>query len=128
MSFSSPAMTSLALVSRGRRIALLKWRLRAQANAIIDIRLQTEGMTDEEALDYMVDEAYQEREEAAARLQRAQLSSCQLATYYAGARGWEQARNLYRARHAETFSLKEFHERALSEGAVPFPTLDKLLR
>ena len=112
----------------GLRVALLKWRLRAQANAIIDVRLQTEGMTDQEAVDFMVDQAYQGRDEASDRLQRAQLSPCQLATYYAGARGWEQARNLYRARHAVNFSLKEFHERALAEGAVPFPTLDKLLR
>lgn len=112
----------------GLRIALLKWRLRTQANAIIDIRLQTEGMTEEDAVDFMVNDAYESREEASQKLRRAQLQSCQLATYYAGVRGWEQARNLYRARHATRFSLKDFHERALAEGAVPFPSLDRLLR
>jgi uncharacterized protein (DUF885 family) len=112
----------------GLRIALLKWRLRAQANAIIDIRLQTGGMSEQEALDFMVDQAYEEREEAAEKLQRAQLSSCQLATYYAGLHGWEQARDRFRARHATSYTLRSFHERALAEGAVPFAMLDRLLR
>jgi uncharacterized protein (DUF885 family) len=112
----------------GLRLALLKWQLRAQANAIIDIRLQTRGMTERQALDFMVSESWQEREEAVEKLQRAQLSSCQLLTYYAGAKAWEEARDRYRARHASDFSLREFHERALGEGAVPFPTLEQLLR
>ena len=110
------------------RLTLLKQVLRALANTILDVRLQTMGMTDQEALDLMMNDTYQEREEATAKLQRAQLSSCQLPTYYAGIKGWLQARDRYRQAKGAAFSLREFHERALRESAVPLPELEKLLQ
>ena len=110
------------------RFALLKQLLRGQANTILDIRLQTMGMSEQEALDLMIKQTYQEREEATAKFQRAQLSSCQLAMYYAGARGWNELREHDRQRHPQDYSLKAFHERALNEGAVPLPTLERLLQ
>src|SRR5258706_387209 len=70
------------------RLAMLKQMMRGEANTILDIRLQTMGMTDSQALDLMIKQTYQEREEATAKLQRAQLSTCQLAVYYAGSHGW----------------------------------------
>jgi uncharacterized protein (DUF885 family) len=109
------------------RLSFLKQTLRAQANTILDIRLQTLGMSEAEALDLMTGQAYQEREEATAKLQRAQLSSCQLAMYYAGLKGWNEVRAHDQQRHPQDFSLKRFHERALGEGAVPLPILDRLL-
>ena len=109
------------------RLSLLKWYLRSVGNTILDIRMQTMGMTDPQALDFMLNETYQEREEATAKLQRAQLSSCQLDMYYAGAKGWNEVRAHYQKRHPKDFSLKAFHERALNEGAVPLATLDHLL-
>jgi uncharacterized protein (DUF885 family) len=109
------------------RLAMLKQMLRGQANTILDIRLQTMGMTDQEALDLMIKQTYQEREEATAKLQRAQLSSCQLAVYYAGSQGWNEVRAHFHERHPQDYSLKKFHEAALNEGAVPLATLDRLL-
>ena len=87
----------------GLRLSLLKWQLRAQANTILDIRLQTMGMTEQQALDFMINQTYQEREEATAKMQRAQLSSCQLAMYYAGGKGWNEVRAHYRQRTAAIF-------------------------
>jgi len=112
----------------GYRLTLQKQLLRVLANTILDVRLQTMGMTDQEALDLMTKNTYQEMEEATAKLQRAKLSSCQLPTYYAGYKGWLAVREHYQARHGAAFSLKEFHEIALRQGAVPVPVLDRLLR
>jgi uncharacterized protein (DUF885 family) len=84
-------------------------------------------MTDAQALDLLTRYTYQETEEATEKLQRAKLSSCQLPTYYAGYKGWLEAREHYQARRGASFSLKEFHESALKEGAVPLPVLDGLL-
>lgn len=109
------------------RLTWLKQLMRALANTILDIRLQTLGMTDQQALDLMINDTYQEKEEATAKLQRAQLSSCQLPTYFAGWRGWLAVRDHYRGRKGNGFSLREFHDRALKESAVPLPTLDRLL-
>jgi uncharacterized protein (DUF885 family) len=112
----------------GLRLTLLKQLLRVLANTILDVRLHTMGMTDQQALDLMINDTYQEKEEATAKLQRAQLSSCQLSMYFAGWKGWLQVRDGYRQRQGNAFSLREFHERALKESAVPLPTLDRLLQ
>ncbi len=111
----------------GYRLTLQKQMLRVLANTILDVRLQTMGMTDAQAIDLMTKMTYQETEEATAKLQRAKLSSCQLPTYYAGYKGWLEVRAHSQAKHAAAFSLKQFHESALKQGAVPLPVLDRLL-
>src|SRR5262252_3399233 len=113
--------------SLGMRLTWYKQLLRVLANTILDIRLQTMGMTDQQALDLMINDTYQEKEEATAKLQRAQLSSCQLPTYYSGWKGWLDAREHDKLRKGAAFTLKGFHERALKESAVPLPTLEHLL-
>jgi uncharacterized protein (DUF885 family) len=110
------------------RLTLMKQLLRAIANAILDIRLQTMGMTDQQALDLMINDTFQEKEEATAKLQRAQLSSCQLPTYFVGWRGWLDVREDYRKRKGAAFRLQEFHDAALKESAVPLPVLGQLLK
>jgi uncharacterized protein (DUF885 family) len=109
------------------RLTWLKQKMRVLANTILDIRLQTMGMTEEQALDLMIHRTFQEREEATAKVQRAQLSSTQLPTYYAGLRGWLDTRERYRQARGRAFSLREFHDRALKEGSVPLPALQQLL-
>jgi uncharacterized protein (DUF885 family) len=114
--------------SPGYRLTLQKQLLRVLANTILDVRMQTMGMTDNQALDLMTKSTYQEMEEATAKLQRAKLSSCQLPTYYAGLKGWLDVRDHYQSKHGAAFNLKTFHEAALKEGAVPLPVLDRLLQ
>src|SRR5947209_4134424 len=111
----------------GMRLTWLKQLLRVLANTILDIRLHTMGMTDQQALDLMINDTYQEKEEATARLQRAQLSSCQLPTYFAGWKGWLAVKYHQQKLKGASFSLRDFHERALKESAVPLPALDRLL-
>lgn len=113
--------------SKELRLSFLKQALRALANTILDVRLQTMGMTDQQALDLMIKDTFQEKEEATAKLQRAQLSSCQLPTYYAGWKGWLAAREHYKAHQGAAYSLRDFHERALKESAVPLPVLEGLI-
>ena len=105
-----------------------KQLLRSIANSILDIRLQTMGMTDQQALDLMINDTFQEKEEATAKLQRAQLSSCQLPTYFVGLRGWLDTREDYKKRKGSAFVLSEFHDAALKESAVPLPALRQLLQ
>jgi uncharacterized protein (DUF885 family) len=111
----------------GMQLTWGKQLLRAVANTVLDIRMQTMNMTDQEALTLMIRDTYQEREEATAKLQRAQLSSAQLPTYFSGWRGWLAVREAYRQRRGSSYKLSEFHERALKEGAVTLPALGRLL-
>jgi uncharacterized protein (DUF885 family) len=61
-----------------------KFYLRAVTNAIIDARIHTGGMTEQEAVKLMVEGGFQEEAEARAKFDRARLSSTQLSTYFAG--------------------------------------------
>ncbi len=110
------------------RMTFLKQMLRVLANTILDVRLQTMGMTDQQALDLMINETYQEKEEATAKLQRAQLSSCQLPTYYSGWKGWIETREEYRQRQGAAYTLREFNDRGLKEGSVPLRLLGQLIQ
>lgn len=111
------------------RLALVnyKWMLRMLANAILDVRLHTGRMTDQEALDLMMNRAFQERAEAEGKLRRAQLSSTQLPSYFLGWREWWRLRRDLERRQGRRFSLAEFHEKALAEGAVNLRSLRRLL-
>ena len=111
----------------GYRMTLYKQILRAIGNAILDIRLHTMGMTDAQAMDLMLNQTFQEKEEATAKLQRAVLSSAQLPCYFVGWKGWWQVRDEYQKAHAGSFTLAGFHARALDESAVPLPVLGRLL-
>ena len=108
-------------------LTFYKQMLRVIANAILDIKIQTQNMSEQEAVDFMVNEGFQEREEATAKWQRAQLSSCQLPMYFAGWKGWLNARDAYKAKHAADYSLKQFNEAALKESGVTLATLSTLL-
>jgi uncharacterized protein (DUF885 family) len=61
-----------------------KFYLRSTTNAIIDARIHTAGMTEDDAMALMVEGGFQEEAEARAKYDRARLSSTQLSTYFAG--------------------------------------------
>ena len=127
--YSTDAMLEEGFLNHSPEMALAvaKWDLRAIANTILDIRLQTMNMTDQEALDLMEKKTFQEKEEAEGKLQRAKLSSCQLPTYFAGSSGWLSVRQQYQQAKGSSYRLSEFHDRALREGAVPLATIGALL-
>jgi uncharacterized protein (DUF885 family) len=109
------------------RLQLLKQELRVDANAILDIRLQTNRMTDDQAMQLMERDTFQEHEEAVSKLQRAKLSSVQLPTYFVGWRDWLRVRELARKTEGGKFNLHDFDDKVLREGAVPLPVLARLL-
>jgi len=110
------------------RMTLLKQLLRVISNTILDIRLQTMNMSEQEALDLMINDTFQEKEEATEKVQRAELSSCQLPTYFIGWRGWLGLREEYKKRKGTAFNLSAFHDAALKESAVPLSVLGQLLQ
>jgi uncharacterized protein (DUF885 family) len=109
------------------RISYLKIWLRALGNTILDVRMQTMGMTDDQAMSFMMNDAFQTRAEADGKLQRAKLSSTQLPTYYVGTSEWWRLRRAYEAARGKDFTLAEFHDRALDQGALPVPWLGNIL-
>lgn len=109
------------------RLSYLKVWLRAICNSILDVRMHTMNMTDAEAMDLMMKDAFQTQAEADGKLQRAKLASTQLPTYFVGTREWWDLRKKYQSAKGKNFTLAEFHDRAIDEGALPVPMLENLL-
>jgi len=109
------------------RLSYLKVWLRALGNSILDVRMQTMNMTDEQAMSLMMNDAFQTRAEAEGKLQRAKLSSTQLPTYYVGTSEWWRLRRAYEAAKGKDFTPADFHDRALDQGALPVPWLEEIL-
>jgi hypothetical protein len=85
-----------------------KFYLRAIINAIIDIRIHTAGMTEDEAVGLMVQGGFQEESEARNKYNRARLSSTQLLTYFVGSMQlWEIERERRVRLAASTVGARE---------------------
>src|SRR5262249_39649512 len=102
-------------------------RLRLLANTILDIRMQTMNMSDQEAMDLMTKTAFQTQAEAEGKLQRAKLSSTQLPTCYVGLREWQKLRNRSQEAKGGAFNMLEFHNQVLDQGPIAFESLDKIV-
>ncbi len=109
------------------RMMMRKIRLRLLANTILDVKMQTMGMTDEQAMDLMTNDAFQTQAEAEGKLLRAKLSSTQLPTYYVGLREWFSVRKEYEAKAGKHFDMLKFHDLVLDQGALPVPVVGKLV-
>ncbi len=109
-------------------LTFLKHQLRVIANTILDVRMQMLNMTDQDAMNLMQNQTFQEKEEATEKLQRAKLTNCQLPVYFVGWQGWLKLRERYRQAKGPAFQLAGFHDAALREGAVPLPLMERLLK
>ena len=109
-----------------QRLTRLKWMARIYSNAIIDVKLHTQGMPEDSAVAFIMRDAFQERPEAEAKLQRAQLDYVQLNTYFAGATEWGRLRQEVEQREGMNFDACRFHDTVLLYGPVPVPTVRRL--
>jgi uncharacterized protein (DUF885 family) len=109
------------------RLVMRKIRLRVISNAILDIKMHTMGMTDEQAVELMTLQAFQTEAEAQGKLTRAKLSSTQLPTYWVGTREWLEFRKRYQEAAGKNFNMLKFHDQVLDEGPLPVPVIEKLV-
>lgn len=109
------------------RIIMKKIRLRVLSNSILDIRMQTKNMTDEQAMDLLTKQTFQTQAEAEGKLKRAKLTSAQLPTYYLGLREWLKFRKRYQDKMGSKFDLLKFHNQVLDEGPLPVPIIEQIV-
>ncbi|MBE2997431.1 DUF885 domain-containing protein [Nocardiopsis sp. HNM0947] len=108
------------------RLVRLKTRLRMILNAILDVRMHTGDLTEEEALALLTERGHQEEGEAVGKWRRAQLTSAQLSTYYVGYTEMAAiARDLAETR--PELSERERHDLMLAHGSPPPRHLRTLL-
>jgi len=102
-----------------------KWALRSMINAIIDQKIHAGTMTRQEAVTLMIEQGFQESAEAEGKWVRAQLTYCQLSTYFIGTLEMWKLRQDYEDMKGRYFNLAEFHESVLSLGSIPIRYIKK---
>ncbi|MDB5677277.1 DUF885 domain-containing protein [Sphingomonas bacterium] len=101
------------------KLTVLKMRLRSITNTLLDIGIQTEGMTRDQAMDLMMKGAFQQEREAAGKWVRASLSSTQLLSYFSGYEEHMAMREEAKRRWGAKFDLKKYNDAVLAHGSPP---------
>jgi uncharacterized protein (DUF885 family) len=110
------------------RLSQLKFYLRAVANAILDHKMHCTQMTDDEALKFLTEGAFQSEGEARLKIIRAKQSSVQLSTYFVGRMAHYRLRQQVQRELGDRFELGRYHEAVLDHGSVPTKYLPELVR
>ena len=97
----------------------LKMRLRAICNAILDQSIHAGNMSEQEAMDLMTKEGYQQEGEAVAKWKRARLTSTQLSTYFVGVSEHLNLRDLAKKKAGASFDQKKYNDQVISYGSPP---------
>jgi hypothetical protein len=100
------------------RLFQLKWRLREEANTIIDAAFHTGDLSEGRCRDLLERQAYQEKSESDTKWHRLQLSHDQLTSYFVGLDAIRHAEAAERARLGDSFDLARFNAALLAMGSV----------
>lgn len=104
-----------------------KWNLRSVTNTILDYSVHVLGMTEQQAMDLLVRQAFQTPQEAAEKWKRVQLSSVQLTSYFSGYSEIMALREERKRALGEKFDLKAFNDQFLSYGNAPVRVIRELM-
>ena len=110
------------------RLSQLKFYLRAVVNTLLDYRMHCENLTDEQAMDLLVNQAFQSEGEARLKVIRSKQSSVQLCTYFTGRMAHYRLRQQISRELGDQFSLGRYHEVVLDSGSIPVKFLPEVVR
>lgn len=110
------------------RLMQLKFYLRAVGNAILDHKMHCADLSDDAALKFLTERAFQSEGEARLKIVRAKQSSVQLSTYFVGRMAHYRLRQQIQQEMGDKFVLGRFHEAVLANGSVPVKYLGELVR
>ncbi|WP_206367465.1 DUF885 domain-containing protein [Sphingomonas sinipercae] len=125
--YSQDVMADAGYLDRDPRylLAHYKFQLRLPINAMLDQDFHVNGLTRNAAMTLMTQGGFQEEREAAGKWVRMQISSAQLPTYFVGYQEWLDLRAA--AERRPGFSLRTFHDEALSHGSPPVRFIRQLM-
>jgi uncharacterized protein (DUF885 family) len=108
-------------------LSYYKWNLRSVCNTILDISVHTKNMSREDAMDLLVNQAFQQQAEADGKWHRVQVTSVQLCSYYTGFKEIFDLREEYKKMKGSDYRLKQFNEEFLSYGSSPVRYIRELM-
>ncbi len=109
------------------RLMQLKFYLRAVGNAILDHKMHCTKMSDDEAMKFLTDDAFQSEGEARLKIIRAKQSSVQLSTYFVGRMAHYRLHQRIESELGGQFDLGRYHEAVVTPGSVPVKYLPELV-
>lgn len=104
-----------------------KWNLRTVFNMILDYEIHTKDLQEQEAVNKLTQQAFQELTEAQNKWKRATVTNIQLTSYYTGYEEIIELRDLYKKKMGKSYQLKTFNESLLSHGSIPVKYLRSIL-
>lgn len=104
-----------------------KWNLRSVCNTILDYSVHVLNMSEADAKELLVHQAFQSDEEVREKWRRVSLTSVQLTSYFAGYSAIYDFREHLKKEDPGRFDLKRFHEQFLSYGNAPVKVIEELM-
>lgn len=104
-----------------------KWNLRSTCNTILDYGVHANNLSKDDAMNLLVNEAFQQTAEAEGKWKRVTLSQVQLCSYFSGFKEIYDFREELKQKQGKEFNLKQFHETFLSYGSAPVKYIKKLM-
>jgi uncharacterized protein (DUF885 family) len=125
--YTEQVMAELGYGGPEVKMQQLKMRLRAIANAILDQSIHAGNMTEQQAMDLMTKETFQEQGEATLKWKRARLTSAQLSTYFVGVTEHLDLRAAAQKKLGKDFDLKKYNDQVISYGSPPVKYVRELM-
>ncbi len=104
-----------------------KWNLRSTCNTILDYGVHVNNLSKEDAMNLLVNEAFQQKAEAEGKWKRVSVTQVQLCSYFTGFREIYDFREELKKKQGNAFNLKQFHEKFLSYGSAPVKYIKDLM-
>jgi uncharacterized protein (DUF885 family) len=104
-----------------------KWNLREACNFLLDYNIQANEWSEDQVMDLLVKQGFQQSAEAHEKYKRATLSQVQLASYFSGQTEIFELRDEMKRKLGDKFDLKAFHEQFLSYGSAPVKEIRTLM-
>ena len=94
---------------------------------VVDVGIHTKGMTRKQAIQYMMNNEAASEQYATMEIERYMAIPAQALSYKIGALKIRELRNKYAAGPGDKFSLSDFHDELLKDGAMPLDVLEEKL-
>lgn len=104
-----------------------KWNLRTTCNTILDYGVHVNNLSKDDAMNLLVNQAFQQKAEAEGKWKRVSLSQVQLCSYFTGYKEIYDFREELKKTQGDKFNLKQFHEKFLSYGSAPVKYIKELM-
>ncbi len=104
-----------------------KWNLRSTCNFILDFNVHAREMSKEQAMNLLMNEAFQEKAEAEGKWRRVSVSQVQLACYFTGFNEIYELRTDMERKQRKAYDLKKFHEQFLGYGSAPIKYIREMM-